>query len=50
MYWDELDTSKWITHLGHLQGGLRVSYVGLEAKCMQDASDTQVPKWSCKST
>ena len=42
--------AKWIAHLGHLQGGLYVSYVGLQARCIQDASDLQVRKWTCKHT
>ncbi len=42
--------AKWMAHSGHLQGGLHVTYAGLQGSHIRDASDMQVPKWTCKST
>ncbi len=40
--------AKCIAHLGHLQGGLHVRHVSLRARCVRDASNMQVRKWTCK--
>ncbi len=38
--------AKRIAHMGHLQEGLHVRYLELPARCILDASDMQVPKWT----